>query len=127
MVTSNDIKNGKPHPEPYLRGASVLGFSAADCVVVEDVPAGIRAGKAAGARVIAFRTTVKDPELRAAGADWVLTNCGDISVAKERSGAYPGPPIHHNHVAAHVPVCPVERSSTIFCGVKNSGASLPGQ
>jgi sugar-phosphatase len=83
MVTSNDIKNGKPHPEPYLKGASVLGFSAGDCVVVEDVPAGIRAGKAAGATVIAFRTMLKDPELLAAGADWVLNNCSDISVAKK--------------------------------------------
>jgi beta-phosphoglucomutase-like phosphatase (HAD superfamily) len=63
--------------------ASALGFSAADCVVVEDVPAGIRAGKASGARVIAFRTTVKDPELVAAGADWLLNNCNDISVAKK--------------------------------------------
>jgi mannitol-1-/sugar-/sorbitol-6-phosphatase len=84
MVTSNDIKNGKPHPEPYLKGASVLGFAAADCVVVEDVPAGIRAGKASGAWVIAFRTTVKDAELLAAGADWLLNNCSDISVAQKR-------------------------------------------
>jgi sugar-phosphatase len=83
MVTSNDIKNGKPHPEPYLKGAWVLGYSAGDCVVVEDVPAGIRAGKAAGATVIAFRTTLKDPELLAAGADWVLNNCSDISVVKK--------------------------------------------
>ena len=83
MVTSNDIRNGKPHPEPYLNGASVLGFSAADCVVVEDVPAGIRAGKASGANVIAFRTTVKDPELLAAGADWVLNNCSDIAVGSK--------------------------------------------
>jgi sugar-phosphatase len=83
MVTSNDIKNGKPHPEPYLKGASVLGYSAGDCVVVEDVPAGIRAGKSAGATVVAFRTTVKDPELLAAGADWVLNNCSDISIANK--------------------------------------------
>ena len=83
MVTSNDIKNGKPHPEPYLKGASVLGYSAGDCVVVEDVPAGIRAGKASGATVIAFRTTLRDPELLAAGADWLLNNCSDISVAKK--------------------------------------------
>jgi mannitol-1-/sugar-/sorbitol-6-phosphatase len=82
MVTSNDIKNGKPHPEPYLTGASVLGFSAEDCVVVEDVPSGIRAGKSAGAAVIAFRTTVKDDELKAAGADWVLNNCSDIVLAR---------------------------------------------
>jgi mannitol-1-/sugar-/sorbitol-6-phosphatase len=83
MVTSNDIKNGKPHPEPYLKGASVLGYSAGDCVVFEDVPAGIRAGKATGATVIAFRTTLRDPELLAAGADWLLNNCSDISVAKK--------------------------------------------
>ncbi len=83
MITSNDITNGKPHPEPYLKGAAVLGFSASNCVVVEDVPAGIRAGKASGARVIAFRTTVKDPELVAAGADWVLDNCSQVSVANK--------------------------------------------
>lgn len=83
MVTANDIKNGKPHPEPYLKGASVLGFSAKHCVVVEDVPAGIRAGKSAGALVIAFRTTVKDPELLAAGADWVLNDCSALAVEKK--------------------------------------------
>jgi len=54
-----------------------------DCVVVEDVPAGVRAGKAAGARVIAFRTTCKDPDLRAAGADWVLKNCSQISLLND--------------------------------------------
>ena len=83
MVTSNDIKDGKPYPEPYLKGASVLGYSAAECVVVEDVPAGIRSGKAAGATVIAFRTTVQDLELRTAGADWVLDNCSGISVVRK--------------------------------------------
>ena len=83
MITSNDITNGEPHPEPYLKGAAVLGFSASDCVVWGDVSAGIRAGKASGARVIAFRTTVKDPVLAAAGADWVLDNCSEISVANK--------------------------------------------
>ncbi len=57
MITSSDITNGKPHPEPYIKGALALGFAAADCIVVEDVPAGIRSGKAAGGRVIALRTT----------------------------------------------------------------------
>jgi beta-phosphoglucomutase-like phosphatase (HAD superfamily) len=46
--------------------------------VVEEVPAGIRAGKSAGARVIAFRTTCQEGELRTAGADWVLNNCSEI-------------------------------------------------
>lgn len=80
IITADHIENGKPHPEPYLKAASALGFSAARCVVVEDVPAGIRAGKAAGARVIAFSTTVQPSELINAGADWILKNCADISV-----------------------------------------------
>src|SRR5579862_6115536 len=78
LITSNDITHGKPDPEPYLKGASVLGFPSEDCIVVEDVPAGVRAGKAAHAKVIAFRTTVDEPLLRDAGADWVLNNCSQI-------------------------------------------------
>jgi sugar-phosphatase len=78
LITSNDITHGKPHPEPYLKGADVLGFAPAECIVLEDVPAGVRAGKAAGARVIAFKTTVQDKVLREAGADWILNNCADI-------------------------------------------------
>lgn len=78
LITSSDITQGKPHPEPYLKAASILGFVAANCVVVEDVPAGIRAGKSARARVIAFPTTVREMELRAAGADWVVRNCSEI-------------------------------------------------
>ncbi len=80
FITSSDIVNGKPHPEPYLKAAATLGFRASDCIVVEDVPAGIRAGKAAGARVIALRTTATEQELRAAAADWVLGSCADIAV-----------------------------------------------
>lgn len=80
MVTCSDVENGKPHPEPYLKGAAASGLAAADCVVVEDVPAGIRSGKAAGAKVIALRTTAAEKELREAGADWIVVNCGDIGV-----------------------------------------------
>ena len=80
LVTSSDVLNGKPHPEPYLKAASVLGFRAQDCVVIEDVPAGIRSGKAAGARVIGFSTTVAREELVAAGADWVVKNCSAITL-----------------------------------------------
>src|SRR3954467_11797248 len=57
MITSNDISHGKPSPEPYLKGASLLGFAAQMCVVFEDVPAGVQAGKRAGAKVVAFTTT----------------------------------------------------------------------
>jgi sugar-phosphatase len=84
LITSNDITYGKPHPEPYLRGASILGFPPADCVVLEDAPAGVMAGKAAGATVIAFKTTVQESVSRAAGADWILNNCSDIQLTSSR-------------------------------------------
>jgi sugar-phosphatase len=82
MITSNDIVHGKPNPEPYLKGASILGFAAEDCVVFEDVPAGVRAGKGATAKVVAFTTTVQGPSLREAGADWILRSCSDVRLCE---------------------------------------------
>jgi beta-phosphoglucomutase-like phosphatase (HAD superfamily) len=72
MITCDDVRRGKPDPEPYKKGADLLGVPASRCVVFEDAPAGIRAGKAAGALVIALRTTSPDVELEEAGADWIL-------------------------------------------------------
>jgi sugar-phosphatase len=80
FVTSSDITNGKPAPDPYLKGTEVLGFAPQDCVVVEDAPAGVRSGKAAGARVIALRTTMTERELWDAGADWVVRDCAWIAL-----------------------------------------------
>ena len=86
FVTATDVVNGKPHPEPFLKAAKILGVAASDCVVVEDAPAGIRAGKAAGARVIAFPTTSEQRLLVDAGADWVVKNCSSITVAGTERG-----------------------------------------
>ncbi len=80
LLTSDDVTHGKPDPEPYLKGAALLGVPAAKCVVFEDAPAGIRAGKAAGALVIALRTTSSDSELEVAGADWILPGYRNLSV-----------------------------------------------
>ncbi len=57
FITANDISRGKPDPEPYLKAIEWLGFSPADCVVIEDAPAGIESARAAGARVIGVATT----------------------------------------------------------------------
>ena len=51
FVTADQITNGKPDPEGYLLAAERLGADPADCIVIEDAPAGIEAGKAAGMRV----------------------------------------------------------------------------
>lgn len=80
FISSDDITNGKPAPDPYLKGAQLLGLNPADCIVVEDVPAGVRSGKAAGCRVIALCTTMPEADLRNAGADWLAENCAAISV-----------------------------------------------
>lgn len=85
FISSNDITNGKPHPEPYLKGAAVLGFPAAECVVLEDVPAGVKAAKGAGARVIAFTTTVQPLALQDAGADWILQSCANVQASNHES------------------------------------------
>jgi len=78
LVTAADVRKGKPDPEPYLKGAMSLGLAPADCVVVEDAPAGIRAGKASGGSVIAVRTTADDAELSAAGADWIVKDLDSV-------------------------------------------------
>lgn len=78
LVTFDDITRGKPDPEPYLKGATKLQIRPEDCIVFEDAPSGVRAGKAAGARVIALRTTTNDDELRDAGADWIINDCASL-------------------------------------------------
>jgi mannitol-1-/sugar-/sorbitol-6-phosphatase len=57
LVGAEDVVRGKPSPDVYLEAARRLGMAPADCVVVEDAPAGIEAGRAAGMRVIALTTT----------------------------------------------------------------------
>ena len=52
LVTADDVKRGKPHPDPYLLGAERLGFAAEDCVVFEDAIAGAVAAEAAGVGLI---------------------------------------------------------------------------
>ena len=78
FVTASDITRGKPDPEPYLKGALSLGLPARECVVLEDAPAGVRSGRAAGARVIGLRTTAADDALREAGAGWIVDDLASV-------------------------------------------------
>jgi len=80
LVTARDVQRGKPSPDPYLMGARILGVPPVECVVIEDSPSGVRAGKAAGARVVALRTTAIDEELQEAGADWIVDDCAELSI-----------------------------------------------
>src|SRR5882757_8521250 len=68
VITSEDVSNGKPAPDCYRLGAQRLGYDAGRCVVFEDAPPGIAAGLAAGARVVALRTTHPDTDFSGAAA-----------------------------------------------------------
>lgn len=68
LISAEDVNLGKPDPEGYLKAAAALGYDIAQCLVVEDAPAGIEAGRAAGAHVLAVATSHDSSELRAANA-----------------------------------------------------------
>ncbi|MEZ0494202.1 HAD-IA family hydrolase [Kineococcus sp. TBRC 1896] len=65
LVTFDDVARGKPAPDCFLLGAQRLGVDPADCLVVEDAPAGLAAARAAGCATLAVRTTHPDGPLDA--------------------------------------------------------------
>ena len=81
MVVAEDVENGKPDPSCYLLGRSRLGLDdTSNILVVEDAPSGIRAGKAAGFKVIGLVTTHSLQQVRDAGADWIVRDLRDVAV-----------------------------------------------
>ena len=81
LVTADDVTNGKPHPEPYLKGAELLGVKPAQCLVIEDAPAGIQAAHAAGMKAIALASTY--PALKLQEADAVVEKLNQIHVTRD--------------------------------------------
>ncbi len=83
LVTAEDVVNGKPHPEPYLRGAELLGVKPEECLVIEDAPAGIRSARAGGMKVIALASTY--PPSKLGEADAVALKLDRIQIAPDGS------------------------------------------
>ncbi|NBM20615.1 HAD family hydrolase [Streptomyces sp. GC420] len=83
LVTAEDITRGKPDPEPYLLAARRLGVDPSRCVVFEDAPAGLRAGRAAGMRTVALATTHDRAELVAHA---VVDDLSAVSVRVAHAG-----------------------------------------
>jgi sugar-phosphatase len=79
LVTAEDVANGKPHPEPYLRAAKLLGVKAEECLVIEDAPAGIRSARAGGMKVIALASTY--PASKLGEADAVALKLNRIQIS----------------------------------------------
>ncbi|MBC3379577.1 sugar phosphatase [Serratia fonticola] len=85
FITSEQVKQGKPHPDAYLLGAQGLGLAPPDCVVVEDAPAGILSGLAAGCQVIAVNAPADAPKLNQ--VDLILSSLEQLKIAKSEQGA----------------------------------------
>jgi len=79
LVSADDVSKGKPHPEPYLMGARLLGISPAECLVIEDAPAGIRAAHAGEMKAVAITSTYPDSALQE--ADVVIRTLAQIKVS----------------------------------------------
>ena len=82
-VTSEDVERGKPAPDGYLLGAARLGVSPSDCLVVEDAPAGLQAGRAARALVLALATT--HPTEALGDADFIVPDLRSVQVTARPS------------------------------------------
>lgn len=78
IVSADMVSQGKPHPEPYLMGAQLLGFDPAECLVIEDSAAGATAGRAAGCMVVATLFSHSMESLR--DADWIVRSLDDLTV-----------------------------------------------
>jgi sugar-phosphatase len=84
LVSAEDVEAGKPDPEGYLKAAAALGRDIGRCLVIEDAPAGIAAGRAAGARVLAVATSHSASEL--ASADGVVADLTACIVEQTTDG-----------------------------------------
>lgn len=84
LVTAEEVTAGKPSPEGYILCAQRLRTPPNQCIVVEDTPAGIVAGRSAGAKVIAVATTNSKEELEI--ADFVVRDLSSLSVTQARTG-----------------------------------------
>ncbi|MGP3593247.1 sugar phosphatase [Vagococcus sp. WN89Y] len=84
FITAEQVKRGKPEPDAWLLGAKLLGLPPTECVVVEDAPAGIVSGLAAGCHVIAVNVPAASPRLDE--VDFTLTTLEALSVTRQPDG-----------------------------------------
>ncbi|WP_122263359.1 HAD-IA family hydrolase [Ornithinimicrobium cerasi] len=85
FVTADDITRGKPDPQPYLIAARKLGVDPTRCLVVEDAPAGLEAGRAAGATTLAVTTTSAAGALEPL-ADLVVPDLSSVLFLRDGDG-----------------------------------------
>lgn len=85
IFSAEDVRHSKPAPDLFLHAASALGHAPADCIVVEDTPTGVRAGVAAGMRVLGFSAHTPAERLFGAGAHVVFKAMDELPALIERA------------------------------------------
>jgi len=98
IVSADAVQQGKPHPEPYLKGAELLGLRPEQCLVIEDSASGAKAGHSAGCRVLATLYSHSRESLQE--ADWIVHSLEDVHV-------------HPAGDALEVHFTPIERSAPV--------------
>lgn len=79
-ITARDVINGKPNPEPYLKGIALLNLRPEEAIVIENAPLGVEAGHAAGCFTIGVTTgPIPSSELVNAGADLVVESMSALA------------------------------------------------
>lgn len=88
LITAESVDNGKPDPACYLLGRERLGMQDAksEVLVLEDSPAGIRAGKAAGCRVLGLVTSHTVEQVVSAEPDWVVKDLDSVKIVSHEGG-----------------------------------------
>ena len=74
IVACEDTTRHKPHPDPYQKAMALCGLQPEQCLVIEDSPNGVRAGKSAGCTVVGITTTFSHSVLQEAQADIIVTD-----------------------------------------------------
>jgi sugar-phosphatase len=90
VISAETVIHGKPHPGPYKMGADILSVRPSECMVLEDTPAGIKAGKAAGCSVLAILSSHSAEDL--AEADWIVPSLEHVTAT----------PAHDSMIAIHL-------------------------
>ncbi|EOO02446.1 putative glycerol-3-phosphate phosphatase protein [Phaeoacremonium minimum UCRPA7] len=88
LITAESVQNGKPDPSCYIMGRERLGLTGdnSSVLVLEDSPAGIRAGKAAGCKVLGLVTSHTAERVLSAEPDWVVKDLESVRIVESKDG-----------------------------------------
>ncbi|KAG7090768.1 hypothetical protein E1B28_009853 [Marasmius oreades] len=89
IITSDDVENGKPHPDPYLAGAKKCGADPRRCLVIEDAIAGLISGRNAGSKTVAVCTSTLRATIQASDAqpDFIIDDLTRLSIGRKMEGS----------------------------------------